>query len=240
MSTGIRTEGLTIRFGGLTAVDHVSFTLEPGEIVGIIGPNGAGKTTLINLLAGIYAPTEGSIFLDGTDITGVPAYKRAALGIGRTFQLIHPLENLTVLENVMTGFLFARKKSLAEARDAAEELCTSLGLTGFHRETTQLNILEIKKMEIAKALAIEPSVLFLDEVMAGLTSTETMDIIHLIRTVGSDKNLGIGVVEHVMGVIQELTERVVVLDGGAVIAAGPYKEVSRDERVKSAYLGGGA
>ena len=235
---GLQTEALTIRFGGLTAVDGVDFSLTPGEIVGIIGPNGAGKTTLINLLAGIYAPTSGRVVFDGEDITAVPAHRRAALGIGRTFQLIHPLEDLTLVENVMTGFLFAGRRSLRAAREAAAALCRDLGLGGLNRSTGELNILETKKMEIAKALAVEPSVLFLDEVMAGLNSTETLDVIRMVRESAAHRNLGIGVVEHVMGVIKELTERVVVLDGGRLIAAGPYSEVSQDPRVVSAYLGG--
>lgn len=237
---GLETRTLTRRFGGLTAVDSVDFSLEPGEIVGIIGPNGAGKTTLINLLAGIYPPSEGAIFFDGEDISSVPAHTRAAMGIGRTFQLIHPLEDLTLLENVMTGFLFAQKLSLRRARQEARGLCESLGLSALDRSTGELNILETKKMEIAKALAGNPSVIFLDEVMAGLNSDETMDIIGTVREIARVKNLGIGVVEHVMGVIKELTERVVVLDAGAVIAAGPYSEVSKDKRVISAYLGGSA
>lgn len=235
---GLKTENLTIRFGGLTAVNGVDFSLEPGEIVGIIGPNGAGKTTLINLLAGIYPPSEGTVFFDGQDINHLAAHERAVMGIGRTFQLIHPLEDLTLVENVMTGFLFARKRSLKAAREAATELCASLGLTGLNRSTGQLNILETKKMEIAKALAIEPSVLFLDEVMAGLNSIETHDVIRMVRAIAEHRNLGIGVVEHVMGVIKELTQRVVVLDSGELIAAGPYDEVARDPRVVSAYLGG--
>jgi branched-chain amino acid transport system ATP-binding protein len=238
--TGLETRNLTRRFGGLTAVDHVDFRLQPGEIVGIIGPNGAGKTTLINLLAGMYQPSEGEILFNGEEISTVPAHRRAALGIGRTFQLIHPLEDLSLVENVMTGFLFAQKHTLRRGREEARALCRSLGLTGLDRSTGELNILETKKMEIAKALAGGPSVVFLDEVMAGLNSDETMDIIHTVREIATEQNLGIGVVEHVMGVIRELTERVVVLDAGAVIAAGPYSEVSKDERVISAYLGGGA
>lgn len=237
---GLETRKLTRRFGGLVAVDGVDFSLKPGEIVGIIGPNGAGKTTLINLLAGIYPPSEGEILFDDEEISHVPAHRRAAMGIGRTFQLIHPLEDLSLLENVMTGFLFAQKHSLRRARQEAKALCDSLGLTGLDRSTGELNILETKKMEIAKALAGNPSVVFLDEVMAGLNSDETMDIIRTVRVIAREKNLGIGVVEHVMGVIKELTERVVVLDAGAVIAAGPYSEVSKEERVISAYLGGGA
>ena len=238
-ANGLRTEGLTIHFGGLTAVDHVDFSLEPGEIVGIIGPNGAGKTTLINLLAGIHFPTEGRVVLNGEDITAVPAHRRAWMGIGRTFQIIHPLEDLTLLENVMTGFLFARRLSLREARRRAEETCELLGLGGVNRPTSRLNILETKKMEIAKALSIEPQVLFLDEIMAGLNSNETYEAIETVKSVAREQGLGVGVVEHVMGVIRKLTERVVVLDSGQVIAAGPYDEVARNDRVKQAYLGGG-
>jgi len=239
-SVGLHAQDLTIRFGGLTAVDHVTFTLSPGEIVGIIGPNGAGKTTLINGLSGIYFPTEGSVTYNGEDISTLPAHLRARRGIARTFQLIHPLEDLSLLENVVTGFLFAQKLQLRTARSAARELCESLELTNLDRNTKALNMLETKKLEIAKALSINPSVLFLDEVMAGLTSSETHDLIKLIRRIGTELHLGIGVVEHVMGVIRELTERVIVLDGGEIIAQGPYSEVSREPRVVSAYLGGTA
>ena len=235
--TGLHTQGLTIRFGGLTAVDNIDLSLEPGEIVGIIGPNGAGKTTLINLLAGIYTPTAGRVIFNGEDITAVPAHTRAVLGIARTFQLIKPLAHLNLIENVMTGFLFAGKRSLREARRAAGELCTSLGLEDLGRPTERLTVLEIKKMEIAKALAVEPSMLFLDEVMAGLNSAETLEIIGMIHTIAAERNLGVGVVEHVMGVIKTLTQRVVVLDGGGVIAGGPYETVARDPRVVAAYLG---
>ncbi len=171
----LRTEKLCLSFGGLKATNNVDFQLKSGDIVGIIGPNGAGKTTLINLIAGIYAPTSGKIFLDGKDITGVPTHKRAALGIGRTFQLIHPMENLSLIENVMTGFIFARGMRVSRAREAAAELCRELGLECLGRRTTSLNILEIKKMEIAKALATEPKILFLDEVMAGLNADESKD-----------------------------------------------------------------
>jgi branched-chain amino acid transport system ATP-binding protein len=239
-ANSLRTEKLTIQFGGLTAVNEVDFSLSPGEIVGIIGPNGAGKTTLINLLAGIYFPTSGRVLFGDKDISTVPAHERARMGIGRTFQLIHPLEDLNLLENVMTGFIFAQKMSLREARKQSSATCELLGLTDLERPVSGLNILETKKMEIAKALAVGPSVLFLDEIMAGLNSTETLEAIDTIKRIAAQQRLGVGVVEHVMGVIRQLTERVVVLDGGKVIAAGPYEEVSRNPDVVSAYLGGGA
>ena len=236
----LRTENLTISFGGLIATNNVNFNIKSGEILGIIGPNGAGKTTLINLLAGIYYPTSGKIFLDDEEISQIPAHVRSSMGIGRTFQLIHPLEGLTVVQNVMTGFLFAQKMGLKRAREEAEKLCRTMELTGIGRSTGEINILETKKMEIAKALATNPKVLFLDEVMAGLNSTETLEAIDIIKKIAKEKNLAVGVIEHVMGVITKLTHKVIVLDNGQIIAEGPYKEVAQNEQVKSAYLGGGA
>ena len=239
MST-LEIHSLTRRFGGLVAVNNLDFHLSAGEIVGIIGPNGAGKTTLINLISGICMPTSGRIMFDDQDITYVPAHIRSRMGIARTFQLIHPLENLTVLENIMTGFLFSQGKKKREARGMSEELCDMIRLTKTNRHISQLNILEIKKMEIAHALSTGPKVLFLDEVMAGLNSDETKEIIEITKKISSDHNIAIGVVEHVMGVIRELTERVIVLDGGVLIAKGPYETVSKDPKVIMAYLGGAA
>ncbi len=237
---GLKTTGLTRKFGGLVAVDSVDFTLEPGRIVGIIGPNGAGKTTFIHLISGVYLPTSGTVELDGRDITMMPTHERSRLGLSRTFQIIHPLENLNLVENVMIGYLFAKNLKKKEARAKAENLCLELGLDRLERSVDQLTVLEVKKMEIAQALATEPSILFLDEVMAGLTSEESFALIDFIKRIGAEKNLGIGVVEHVMGVIKELTHSVVVLDSGAVIAQGPYEEVAKQSRVIDAYLGGGA
>ena len=238
--TKLRTTNLTKRFMGLVAVNNMSFSMDEGEILGIIGPNGAGKTTFINLISGIIMPTEGKIEYKGQDITWMPAHERARIGIARTYQLIHPLENLTLIENVMVGSIFARGHSLKEARRRAENLCGELGLTGLERDTNRLTILEIKKMEIARALANEPEVLFLDEVMAGLNSDETKELIAIVQKMAMEKNLAVGVVEHVMGVIRELTHRVIVLEAGELIAEGKYEEVSRNPRVIEAYLGGGA
>lgn len=238
--TKLRTIDLTKRFMGLVAVNKVSFSMEEGEILGIIGPNGAGKTTFINLVSGILMPSEGKIEYKGRDITWMPAHQRARIGIARTYQLIHPLENLTLRENVMVGSIFARGHSIKHARLKAEEICDELGLTGLERETSSLTILEVKKMEIARALANEPEVLFLDEVMAGLNSDETKELIAMVKKIASEKHLAVGVVEHVMGVIKELTHRVIVFEAGELIAEGKYEDVSKNPRVIEAYLGGGA
>lgn len=235
----LKTENLTKRFLGLVAVNKVSFSMEEGEILGIIGPNGAGKTTFINLISGIIMPTEGLIEYKGMDITYIPAHERARRGIARTYQLIHPLENLTLIENVMVGSIFAKGHSLKEARNKAEALCHELGLTGLDRDTSRLTILEVKKMEIARALANEPEVLFLDEVMAGLNADEMKDLIAIVQRVALERHLAVGVIEHVMGVIRELTHRVIVLEAGELIAEGKYEEVSNNPRVIEAYLGRG-
>ncbi len=232
----LKTEKLSRQFGGLAALAQVSVEFRENEILGIIGPNGAGKTTFINVIAGIYLPTAGKIFFDGRDISELPAHKRCRLGIGRTFQLVRPLQGLSLLENVMVGSLFGKGLGLREARKKAGELCEFLGLSDFARDITRMTALEIKKMEIAHALATQPKLLFLDEVMAGLNSEETMEMIALVRKIHS-LGMTIGIVEHVMRVIRELTHRVVVLDWGEVIAEGPYGEVSNDPRVITAYLG---
>lgn len=238
--TKLKTIGLSRRFLGLVAVNKVSFSMDEGEILGIIGPNGAGKTTFINLISGIIMPGEGKIEYKGQDITYMPAHERARLGIARTYQLIHPLENLSLIENVMVGSIFARGHSMREARRRAADLCGELGLKELDRDTSKLTILEVKKMEIARALANEPEVLFLDEVMAGLNADETKDLIATVQRIARERKLAVGVVEHVMGVIRELTHRVIVLEAGELIAEGPYEEVSKNPRVVEAYLGGAA
>jgi branched-chain amino acid transport system ATP-binding protein len=236
----LKVQSLTKRFGGLVAVKDVDLEMPEGEILGIIGPNGAGKTTLINVISGIYLPTSGKVIFEDEDISTIPPHVRSKKGIGRTFQLIHPLENLNLLQNVMIGFLFAQGMSQRKAREAAHETCEILNLERVEREVSQLTILETKKMEIAKALATGPKVLFLDEVMAGLNSDEAKELISTVQTIAKEHNISIGVVEHVMGVIKMLTERVIVLDAGAIIAHGPYHEVSQQPEVIKAYLGGEA
>ncbi len=232
----LKTENLTRHFGGLAALNRVNMEFRENEILGIIGPNGAGKTTFINVIAGIYLPTEGRIFFNDENISDLPAHRRCRLGIARTFQLVRPLQGLSLLENVMVGSLFGRGFGQREARKKAGELCEFLGLSDVGRDISRMTALEIKKMEIAHALATEPKLLFLDEVMAGLNGDETMQMIGLVRRIHS-RGVTIGIVEHVMRVITELTDRVVVLDWGEVIAEGPYGKVSNDPKVITAYLG---
>ncbi len=232
----LRTKALTIHFGGLVALDGVNLELGKDEILGIIGPNGAGKSTLINVISGVYLPSSGRVFFDGRDVTPLPAHARCRMGIGRTFQLIHPLTDLNALENIMVAALFGRGMNLREARKEAIAIADSLGLADLNRDVSSLTALEIKKMEIARALASRPKVLFLDEIMAGLNIDETDEIIAAARKIRSC-GVALCVVEHVMSVIRKLTDRVVVLDGGRVIANGPYEEVSSNDRVIKAYLG---
>ena len=232
----LKTEHLTRHFGGLAALAHVNMEFRENEILGIIGPNGAGKTTFINVIAGIYLPTQGKIFFNGQDISKLPAHMRCRRGIARTFQLVRPLQGLSLVENIMVGSLFGKGLSQREAKKKAKEWCEFLGLSNISRDITRMTALEIKKMEIAHALATQPKLLFLDEVMAGLSSDETMEMIELVRKIHS-RGITIGIVEHVMRVIRELTHRVVVLDWGEVIAEGPYEQVSSDPKVIAAYLG---
>jgi branched-chain amino acid transport system ATP-binding protein len=232
----LKTENLTRRFWGLTALDEVDIELGKSEILGIIGPNGAGKTTFINVICGIYPPTSGKIFFDGKDISELPAHVRCRLGITRTFQICRPLPDLSLLENIMTGSLFGRGHGMGKARNKVREICEFLGLPQVNKDITKLTALEIKKMELARALATEPKILLLDELMAGLSTDEANEIIELVRKIRA-QGMSICVIEHVMRVISALTDRVVVLDWGKKIADGPYSEVSHSPRVISAYLG---
>jgi branched-chain amino acid transport system ATP-binding protein len=232
----LKTEDLTRYFGGLIALKNVNIEIRENEIVGIIGPNGAGKTTLTNVIAGVYLPTNGRIIFNDQDITELPAHRRCRLGLGRTFQLARPLGDMNLLENVMVGALFGQGLGQREARERAREICEFLGIEEVERDVTRLTALEIKKMEMSHALATQPMMLFLDEVMAGLSADETMEMIELVRKINA-RGITVVVIEHVMRVIRELTHRVVVLDWGEVIAEGPYEEVSTNSQVISAYLG---
>lgn len=234
----LETRNLVKRFGGLLATDNLDFSVEKGEILGIIGPNGAGKTTVINLIAGILPVTSGQIFFKDVEITELPAHERNRRGIARTFQNVRPLEDFSALENIMIGALFGQGTSLPEAREFAREICDLINLRNFDRHVDNLTVLDLKKIEIGRALASNPDLLFLDELMAGLNADETWELIEVIKHLQS-RDLAIIVVEHIMKVVRELADRVIVLDGGRLIAEGTYDEVSTEEQVIVAYLGKG-
>lgn len=234
--TVLAVESLVKHFGGLVAVNDVSFDLAEDEILGIIGPNGAGKTTLVNVVSGLYLPNAGRIRLGEHDITTATAHERSRLGIGRTFQLVHPLQDLSARENIMVGAMFGQRLSQRAARKRADEIGDLLSLRNTDRSVSNLTVLEVKKLEIGRALASAPRVLLLDEVMAGLNTEETSAMIASVRTI-REQGIAVCVIEHVMSVIREITDRVIVLNSGVLIAEGPYGTVSEDPDVIAAYLG---
>jgi len=229
-------KSVTKAFGGLTANNNVSFQVQPGEIVGLIGPNGAGKTTLFNVISGYYAPTDGQILFNGRDISGKPPYVLAGEGIGRTFQVVKPFPGLTVLENVLIA-AFLRYPRRAQAEEQAWKILETTGLADrAHLSAAGLTLAGRKRLEIGKALALEPSFLLLDEVVAGLNPTEVDLTIELILKL-RDQGVTILIVEHIMRVIMRICDRLVVLNFGEKIAEGTPKEISENPSVIEAYLG---
>ncbi len=234
----LEVRGVTKRFGGLVANADVSFAVEAGEIVGLIGPNGAGKTTLFNSLAGFFAPTAGTILLDGSPIAGLAPEAVAARGVARTFQIVRVFRSMTVTENVMVGAML-RHKGVAEARRIAGETLAFARLERRAGDVAQkLTVAEQKRVEVARALATEPRLLLLDEVMAGLTPSEVHDAMDLVRRIRA-RGIACVVVEHVMEGIMPLADRILVLDAGRKIADGPPAAVASDPAVVRAYLGDG-
>jgi branched-chain amino acid transport system ATP-binding protein len=223
-------------FGGVHAVDGVDFDAEEGSVLGLIGPNGAGKTTLFNLVSGYLPPTRGTISLFGKDVTGLRPFVLARLGVSRTFQVVRPFPRLSVLENVMVG-AFLHHKAAAEAERHALAVLTRLGLARqADMPASALTLAARKKLEIAKALAVQPRLLLLDEVVAGLNPSEMTATIELIRGI-KKTGVTIVIVEHILKVILGLCDRVVVLDHGRKIAEGTAPEVAANPEVISAYLG---
>ncbi len=232
----LQINGLTKHFGGLVAVSDMSFEIQEGEIVGLIGPNGAGKTTVFNLISGLFPPDRGRIFLGGRDITPLKLYVKSLLGIGRTFQIVRPFENMTVLENVMVPIL-ARYKDLSEAREAASTVLQQLGLSAQALSATQsLTYAQRKRLEVARAMATKPKILLLDEVLAGLNPVEAAEALPLIRQIRGT-GVTIFIIEHVMAALMSISDRVRVMDQGHLIASGPTAEVTADPKVIKAYLG---
>jgi branched-chain amino acid transport system ATP-binding protein len=236
MSTLLTVEGLSKRFRGLVAVDQLSFGVPEGAIFAVIGPNGAGKTTLFNMIAGAMAPNAGSIVFAGEPVHGLPADAICRRGIARTFQIVRPFPGLTVEDNVMVGALLHRH-DVGVARARARALLERLELFDKRqRIAATLTLPDRKRLEVARALATEPRLLLLDEVMAGLRPTETDRMVAIIRSLNSD-GLTILLIEHVMRAVMALASRVLVLDHGVAVAEGTPEQVVRDPAVVQSYLG---
>jgi branched-chain amino acid transport system ATP-binding protein len=225
-------------FKGLKALSDVSFSLDEHEIVGLIGPNGAGKTTLFNTISGVYPPDEGEIFFGGHDITGITPDKACKLGIGRTFQITKPFLRLSVLEAITIGSL-NRTGTVKRALSMAEEIMEFVGLTQYKDTLGEtLNVAQRKRLELARALATQPRLLLLDEVVAGLNPSEVRSMIQLIKQI-STKGMSVTIVEHILKVVMSVSHRVIVLHHGELIADKSPEDLLNDPRVIEVYLGTG-
>lgn len=236
----LKGEKLTKEFGGLRANSNVDFELREGEILGLIGPNGAGKTTLVNMITGAHTISSGDIFYMGKSIKGLKPFQIGRLGLARTYQIVKPFPGMTVLENVSVGAMFGHKgkeRNTKQALEVAEEVVEYVGLGKFKNEKADiLNVASRKRLEIAKALAMSPKIIFFDEVMAGLNPGEIDSAIELILKI-RDSGITLLVIEHVMKVIKAICDNIFVLHHGEKIADGKPEEVLNDETVIKAYLG---
>lgn len=256
MEPVLQVKNLSRHFGGLTAVANVSFDIQPGELIGLIGPNGAGKTTLFNLLTGVYEPSEGLIEMDvdgkPTQIGGLPPYKITDLGVARTFQNIRLFREMTVLENVKVAMhrnirygvisaILRLPKYYSEERWVEEKACEYLKEVGLYAKRNELSVNlpygEQRKLEIARALASQPKILYLDEPAAGMNPQETADLTALIHRIRKKYGLTVILIEHDMSLVMKICERIFVLDYGKLIASGSPEEIRKNEFVIKAYLG---
>ncbi|MGZ9223319.1 MAG: ABC transporter ATP-binding protein, partial [Anaerolineales bacterium] len=231
-------QGVTKRFGGLQALTRVTFDLPEGQILGLIGPNGAGKTTLFNAINGVYPPEEGRVIFRDKDVTRARPYEHARLGMARTHQIVQPLNELSVRENVMVGACFGHEnQNLSNSTAIADEVMEFVGLTVRADQLAgNLNVAQKKRLEMARALAAHPYLLLLDEVLAGLNPSE---IDNMVQTVLKIREQGITIImiEHVMKAVMNVSDRIVVLDYGQQIAEGNPETIAKDEKVIEAYLG---
>jgi branched-chain amino acid transport system ATP-binding protein len=248
----LRVELLTKKFGGLTAVADFSFRLEPRQMLGLIGPNGAGKTTVFNLLSGVHKPTSGQVFLEDLDITGLPPHRLTEQGLVRTFQNVRLMKGLTLLENMRPAFHLLRRSGFWDSfwqtsryardekslRERSEEMLAMMGIQDYRDLPVEdLPYGVQKRAELARALLFRPKILLLDEPAAGLNPLETGEIMEIIRRMHETSGLSIILVEHNMKFVMELSQRVIVMDQGFIIAEGGAKEVQTHPEVIKAYLG---
>lgn len=239
MSNLLKVQGLTRRFGGVVAVHDVSFHMREGEILGLMGANGAGKTTLFSMIAGNVAPSEGSIQFEGKPVPARPD-QASQMGIARTFQIVRPFQQMSVLENCMVGALYghAQLRDLRSAEQSCLALLDEVGLVAHaYKPAATLNLASRKRLEIARALATQPKLLLLDEVLAGLNATEVDTALTLIQQVKKRYDLSIIIIEHVMKVLMRMSDRIVVLHEGRKLTEGSPQEVGNDPQVIKAYLG---
>lgn len=238
MSTLLSVQRISKRFGGLQALLNVSFDLPEGQILGLIGPNGAGKTTLFNAINGVYPPEEGKIIFRDKDVTSIKTYHHARLGMARTHQIVQPLNDLSVRDNVMVGACFGRENmSLAQAAEVADDVLEFVGLDARAEQLAgSLNVAQKKRLEMARALASRPYLLLLDEVLAGLNSSEIEAMTKTVRKI-REQGITIIMIEHVMKAVMNVSDRIIVLDYGQQIAEGTPEEIANHPKVIEAYLG---